>query len=290
MPLFVVCFLLKKMTYWHIVIVMNVLGWVKFMKLWVLVVWLMLCAPNSFAAVGSKPLKICLDSANWMPFIYQEDGQAKGLHIDTIKQSLNEMGVPFEFISSPWKRCLKGAEKGAFDAIATASYNDERAVYLHYPSDAQLSLSDFRVGQVQYNIIVHHSSNFQYSEELTFMPQPTRVSRDYSIGKDLKAMGFAVDDSSINDLQNLKRLVREKNGAVVALPTLVDWANKQKEFAGQIRLIEKPLKSKSYFLVFSKNGRVDEVQASEIWKKIRTVRDANEFKEYLPENKSKSID
>ena len=98
----------------------------------------------------------------------------------------------------------------------------------------------------------------------------------------LPDMGFEIDDSSINDLQNLKRLMREKNGSVVALPTLVDWANQQAEFAGQIRLIEKPLKSKSYFLAFSKAGHVNTGQAMNIWQQIIIARKKNQFKEYVP--------
>ncbi len=251
-----------------------------------MVVGLLFFAFYSKAESTQKTLKICLDGANWRPFIYQEDNQIKGLHIETIEGALTDLGLSYEFKVTPWKRCLKGAEKGVFDAIATASYNKDRAAYLLYPDDASNQLSGFRVGQVQYNIIVHASSDFEYQGELEYVPQPTRVSRDYSIGKDLKSMGFNIDDSSINDLQNLKRLVREKNGAVVALPTLVDWANKQDEFAGQIRLIEKPLKSKSYFLVFSKLGQIDLKQADFIWRKIKRVREDSQFKEYLPESKN----
>ena len=70
-------------------------------------------------------LKICIDNGNWRPFVYQEDGQVKGLHIDTTNEALNDSNMLFEFIPSPWKRCLKGAEKGVFDAIATASFRSE---------------------------------------------------------------------------------------------------------------------------------------------------------------------
>ncbi len=250
------------------------------------VVFLCLCCVSSiFAAETRRPLKVCVDSGNWRPFVYQEDGQVLGLHIDTISQALDKMEVKYQYIPSPWKRCLKGAEKGVFDAIATASFNKERAQYLFYPIDAQEQISPSRVGQVQYNIIVHQTSDFQYEDELVSIPQPARVSRDYSIGKDLRSMGFEIDDSSINDLQNLKRLVREKNGSVVALPTLVDWANKQAEYAGKIRLIEKPLKSKSYFLVFSKKGKVSVEKAKVIWLHVREAREKNQYNVYAPKIK-----
>lgn len=241
---------------------------------------LILSASCVLADDSQKPIKICLDSADWRPFIYQESGQVKGMHIETIRSSLNTMNLSYEFIPAPWKRCLKGVEKGRYDAIATASFNQDRAAYLWYPSDASALISTARVGQVQYNIIVHSSSNFQYDNGLTEVPQPVRVPRDYSIGKDLKAMGIEIDDSSLNDLQNLKRLVREKNGAVIALPSLVTWANQHEEFAGKIKLIEKPLKSKSYFLVFSKKGQINADQAQAIWQQIQAARENAQFKEY----------
>jgi polar amino acid transport system substrate-binding protein len=235
-----------------------------------------------YANNPTRPIKICLDNASWRPFIYQENGQVKGLHIDTINQSLKKSNILFEYIPAPWKRCLKGAEKGVFDAIATASYDKQRSEYLWYPKDASEKSSLWRVGQVQYNIIVHQSSEFDYNQDLNEIPQPTRVPRDFSIGNDLKKLGFVIDDSSITDLQNLKRLVREKTGSIIALPALADWAEQQEEFKGEIRLIQKPIKSKSYFLVFSKNGQIDLKTAEQIWQQIKIIREQNQFKEYLP--------
>lgn len=230
------------------------------------------------------PIKICTDGADWRPFVYQESGQLKGLHIDIVAKTLKELNMDFEFVPSPWKRCLKGAEKGVFDAIATASFSQERAQYLLYPRDASELISAYRVGQVQYNIIVHISSDYQYKDELKDIPMPIRVPREYSIGKDLRGMGFEVDDSSLDDLQNLKRLIREKNGAVIALPALVPWAQQQSEFKGEIRLIDKPIKSKSYFLAFAKNGRVDSAMANRIWGEIQIIRRSNQYTEYSSYN------
>ena len=255
-------------------------------KRWKNIVQAVVCLLIITAQVGAKMevpvLKICVDNGDWRPFVYIKNEKVTGLHIDTIEAALKEMGIDFKLIPAPWKRCLKGTEKGTFDAIATASYNEERAVYMRYPHDASNLKSEFRVGQVQYNIIVHHSSDFEYTDELGYIPQPTRVPRDYSIGKDLKGMGFAIDDSSINDQQNLKRLVREKTGSVIALPYLVSWANQQDGYAGQIKLIKKPIKSKSYFLVFSKSGQVDTSLAQSIWKKIQNVRDNTQVKKLPP--------
>lgn len=259
---------------------MNIKQWIKLI---LLVVLLPVHAIKAQTKDNIMTLKICVDIGDWRPFVYMDDGKITGDHIETVKKVLDQIGIAFEFIPAPWKRCLKGAEKGAFDAIATASYSEERERYMFYPEDASNLKSEFRVGQVQYNIIVHEISDFEYLDELVFIPRPTRVPRDYSIGKDLRAMGFIVDDSSINDQQNLKRLVREKTGSVVALPHLVKWANQQEELKGQIKLIEKPIKSKSYFLAFSKLGQVDEKHADFIWRKIRRVRDGGQFNDYLPQ-------
>lgn len=225
-------------------------------------------------------LKICLDNSNWRPFIYIDDQQVKGLHISTIQEALKKSNISYEFIPVPWKRCLKGAEKGVYDAIATASYSQKRDEYLLYPTDAKDAVSASRVGQVQYNIMVYSTSTYEYTDELTTIPEPIRVPRDYSIGSDLKEMGFVIDDSSINNIQNLKRLVREKKGSVVALPSLADWGNKKKEFVNKIRLIEKPIKSKSYFLAFSEKGQINLEKAKNIWQQIKIAREINQFKEY----------
>ena len=219
--------------------------------------------------VHSKPIKICLDQANWIPFIYTENDQLKGIHITIIKSSLDSLGMKYSFHKVPWKRCLKGLEKGTYDAVATASYNQERSQYLWYPSDASNShQSHWRVSQVEYIITTTSDSDFIYNNDPLTIPQPIRVPRGYSIANDLRALGVDVDDSSINDIQNIKRLLREETGSVITLPSLIFWLNKQPMYKDKLKADPTLLKSKSYFFAISKAGALNKEQAEIIWQMI----------------------
>ncbi len=213
------------------------------------------------------PLRICIDNNNWLPFIYLEERKAKGIHIDIISSALNSLDYQYEFLPVPWKRCLKGLEKGFYDAVATASFNSNRNKFLFYPQDAESNnRSEWRVSQVEYIIATPSNQRFTFEGDLTKVPQPIRVPRGYSIAQDLKKKNIEVDDSSINDMQNIKRLLREKNGSVITLPTVIDWYNQN--YSSNMIYDEQPLTSKSYFFAISRQGQLNKADINIIWQRI----------------------
>lgn len=233
-------------------------------------------------------IKICVDNSNWVPYIYQEDTNLTGLHIAIITNSLKELGIPYRFFKVPWKRCLKGLEKGTYDAVATASYNKQRNKFLIYPEDSQGNIrSEWRVGQVEYIIATHVSNPYQFSPDWKTLPKPIRVPRGYSIGQDIRKQGINIDDSALNDMQNIKRLIREKTGSVVTLSSIIDWYKESKEDTESIKYHQQPLKSKSYFFAFSRNGSVSSNNAVVIWNKIKQDRET--INEQYINNLSKSM-
>lgn len=232
---------------------------------------LLLCLISS--TLSAKSLNICVDDSDWMPYIYHQEDSLQGIHIDIIRSSLDSLGLDYQFQQVPWKRCLKGLEKGRYDAVATASYSAERNEYLCYPKDASITVySQWRVGQVEYVIALPSGSDYSYDDNPFSIPQPVRTPRGYSIGHDLRATGIEVDSSAANDLQNIKRMLRAQSGSVITLPSIVGWLNKQKAFSGKLKFSEKPLKSKSYFFAISRNGSLTELQANTIWGAISKAR------------------
>ncbi|NVJ67458.1 MAG: transporter substrate-binding domain-containing protein [Gammaproteobacteria bacterium] len=217
------------------------------------------------------PLRICIDNNNWLPFIYLEKEQAKGIHIEIISSALDSLNYQYQFLAVPWKRCLKGLEKGFYDAVATASFSESRTAYLYYPEDAKTNpRSEWRVSQVEYIVATPHKTQYSFDGDLSNIPKPIRVPRGYSIGLDLKSKNIEVDDSAINDLQNIKRLLRENNGSVVTLPSVIDWYNKS--FSSKIHYSETPITSKSYFFAISRNGKLNKADNNIIWQRIADQR------------------
>lgn len=241
--------------------------------------WALLTAslllPWSMAQAGS--LKICSDNNTWYPFTFAEGNQAQGLHIDIVRKALTNLGYQLEIEPLPWVRCLKQAEDGAVDAVATASYKDERAVFLDYPDDATTAKSAQRVMQVEYVVVSPASSNFIFAGDVSQLPAPVLAPRGYSIADDLRKQNVTVDDSASGDENNLRKLLRADKGVMVTIPEVVRMLNKQAEFAGKTKIHDKPLTSKSYFLPLSKKSALTREEKQKIWAEIAKVRDDEAF-------------
>jgi polar amino acid transport system substrate-binding protein len=251
------------------------------MKLFVLIFSLL----TSSAVFASQTVKICLDKNMWYPFTFVEKGQATGLHIDIVSKAINDLGFTVEYKPLPWKRCVAGANDGDYDAIAVASYKDKRAKTLNFPSDAaSAAKSTWRVMQVEYTVVSTTAQSYEYDGDINTLPTPVRVPRGWSIGDDLKKQGVKVDDGASGDEKNLKKLLRMDKGSVVALPQVAELYSKKSNFKGKLHASKKPIKSKSYYLPFSKKSKISDEDQQRIWAQIAKVRDDVAFIESVSVN------
>lgn len=228
-------------------------------------------------SAGEK-IKICLDKNMWYPFTFVEKGKATGLHIDIVSKAAKDIGFEVEYKPLPWKRCVAGANDGDYDAIAVASYKDKRAKTLNFPKDApESSKSQWRVMQVEYTVVTTKETSYEYAGDAGSIPTPVRVPRGWSIGDDLKKQGVKVDDGASGDEKNFKKLLRMNKGSVVALPQVAELYSAKKQFSGALYASKTPLKSKSYYLPFSKKSKISEEDQQRIWDQIAKVRDDKGF-------------
>jgi len=244
---------------------------VSFMALAILV------STSSFAA---QKINICSDNNLWYPFTFVEKGKAVGLQIDIITKALTDLGYEINFKPLPWKRCLSSAEDGDYDAIATASYKDKRAVFLNYPADAATAKkSTERVMQVEYSVVTIAAEAYEFDGDVNTIPEPVRVPRGYSVGEDLKKQGVKVDDGASGDEKNIKKLLRMGKGSVVTLPQIVELLEQKEAYKDKLYLSKTPVKSKSYYLPFSKKSKISIEDQRKIWAAISKVRNDSVFME-----------
>jgi polar amino acid transport system substrate-binding protein len=229
----------------------------------------LLLISNSYA----KNIKICTDENFWYPFTYSKDQKALGLHIDITKKAIIDSGYSVEYIPMPWKRCLNSAKKGTVDAIVSASYKEERASYLTYPDDAINNLkSIFRITQVEYIILTSKDSDYIYDGDLNSIPRPVRGILGYSIVDDLKKAGIEVDTAK-KDTANLKRLQRDKKGSVITLKEIIEYYQSKGMYQDDFIVHKKPIKSKSYYMPFSKQTTLSKDEIYRIWNNIKKIRE-----------------
>ena len=227
---------------------------------------------------ANTKIKICTDTNYWYPFTFVKNTEPSGLHIDIISKALRNLGYDAVFKPSEWQECLNQAKQGKVDAIATASYRDDRATFLNYPEGAATDKkSPWRVSQVEYRVITAtenakgEKNTYEFNGDLKALPQPVRVPRNYSVAADLKKEGLKIKEGK-NSLDIFKSLAKERTGSVVDIEEVAVHLKTQPEYAEKLVIQSKPLNLKSYFLAFSKSGQIKTEEAEKIWKEIAKVR------------------
>lgn len=230
-----------------------------------------ICSPLELQC---KTIKICTDGNFWFPFSYAEASEAKGIHIDIARKALLDLGFQPSFTPLPWKRCLKEAETGQFDAIVSASYKAERAKSLKYPEDAARSdKSEWRIMQAEYVVITTSDDKYRFNGNIETLPSPVRAPLGYSIISRLKAEGVHV--VTAKDIREcVDRLIKGGRGSVVTARQNAEYFLTSSAYKNKLVIHSRPIASKSYFMVFSKkSSSINNSEISAIWDKIMELRE-----------------
>jgi len=224
---------------------------------------------------GQNTLKLCVADSTWFPFIIIQKDIISGVYIDILNKASEPLAYKIKVDSIPWKRCLHLTKTGQYDGIAGVSYQQSRAEYLSYPKNINTSNSSkYQLSQVDYVIVTHARTKFSFSGDVQQLPTPIRSPLGFSIGKELEALGLKVDNAALNDEANLKKLLRDQKGSAILIREMADLlVNNNPE----LNIHPRPLKSKSYFLAFSKKAKLSQNEQMKIWKKIKRVRKDKKF-------------
>lgn len=115
-------------------------------------------------------------------------------------------------------------------------------------------------------------NTYVYNGDLKTIPNPVRISTGYSIIENLDQAGLKVEENS-SSLDNFKKLVKEKTGSVIDLEDMTKYLSTQPKFNKQLIISSEPIVSKSYYLGFSKKGKINEEDQNKIWQEIAKVRE-----------------
>jgi len=88
--------------------------------------------------------RLRLVSDDWAPYIYQENGQPKGIDYEVSREVFKRLSIEVDWQFLPWKRCLAMVEQGQVDGVLDIFQIDTRKSYMIYP-DEPLSNVEFVV-------------------------------------------------------------------------------------------------------------------------------------------------
>lgn len=226
----------------------------------------------SIPVTQSKVLEIQTDN-DWFPYTYEIENESLGIHVDIVREALIALKYEFKFVPYPWKRCLTNLEFGNVEVILSASYKDQRAIYAHYPPDATTAIkSNWRIDQVEYVLLTRKDELYEFNGDFSMIPQPVNVAFGAAIGDYLREKGIEVIEN-VKNRGNISMLLAHRAASIAMNPLLAENFNQNSEFKGKLKIHQLPLRSKSYFLIFSKIGLLSTFERNRIWKAITQVRD-----------------
>ena len=130
--------------------------------------------------------------------------------------------------------------------------------------------------QVEYVLVTMSDSDYEFTGDIKSIPEPVRAPRGYSIVDDLRKKGLKVITHKTE--RNLRSVARMKKGSVITIPTNAKILLEKLNLTDTMKIHETPIKSKSYFMLFSRNtSKISMEEISAVWKEIAKLRDDMDF-------------
>lgn len=231
-------------------------------------VCLLLSLLSGLRAEAAQRVRICVDQADWPPYMYLQDGEVKGQHADLIRAAMSAVELQAEFRPMPWIRCQLQAERGDVDAIGPLMFTLTRDALFHFPKQGDQADPQRALGQSLDVVVTLRSSGFEYNGDPHQLPMPVRVPRSWEIAPYLREQGVEVDDGAPSERAALTKLLREGSGSVVANLLSAKILLEEVDPQGLLQISEVAVRPVPYFLAFSKRGRFTGQTQERIWQAI----------------------
>lgn len=226
-------------------------------------------------------LSLCYEDVDVYPWVY---GNNEGLDHYMLQTVANRLKINIEFRPRPWKRCQYEVRSGISDGMFSASFNTERQQYAVYPSLANGQPDpNFRMARDDYRIYRRAGSAINWHNTKTSHANLIGIQSGYSIYSELQNAGYALEDSSKNASDLMRKLDAGIVDVVITLQGPAQHALQTlPNLASRIELLPLPYKVNNLYLPLSKSycqKQAERCQA--IWQEIRNVRETAEYQNML---------
>jgi polar amino acid transport system substrate-binding protein len=99
---------------------------------------LALCGARHRAAAAAPPLRLL--TGQYPPYEYEEDGQARGMVVEIVREAFRRAGRPVQVEVMPWARALQETQAGRADGLFAAVKTPERERQLAYTQEPLVPL------------------------------------------------------------------------------------------------------------------------------------------------------
>ena len=181
----------------------------------------------------------------WSPY-YDKNLPGYGFAAEIISAAYATKSYRVTFSFLPWVRAMKSVEKGKYDAIATAWFNEERdKKYLFSKPYTESHILFF-----------HKKENPLAWNRLEDLKNKTiGVVRGYSYSPEFNAADYIKKNAANNTSQNIKKLLKNRLDVVIMdkFVGLYYFNNEYKEYADKVIYNTRPVSVNKLHCLFSRN-------------------------------------
>ena len=229
-------------------------------------------------AQASEMLAFCLEKADVRPWRTQEGG---GLNIELLDRVAERLGLRFEYLAMPWKRCLVELKENRVSGAIGASFLEERLAFGVYPGGLKPDGSK-RLNSDRYVVLKRKGNPVDWDgKAFSKLEGAVGIQLGYSVGDSLRALGLAVDEGAQKPEELAQKLAVGRVGAVAMLEGEARSLLEQNPgLAKQLEILPRALSEKPYFVMLSSHlaGKQPDL-AQRIWSGVETVRNSREYRE-----------
>jgi polar amino acid transport system substrate-binding protein len=203
-------------------------------------------ALGAMAGLAQAETIIAIDHAN-PPFMYQRDGQPKGLYPVLVQGVFKHAGIAVSIQAMPWKRALMKAEN-AQSGIAGIYKTAQRAEIFDYSQP---------IFEEKLIVYVRQDKAFQFTQVSDLYGKRVGVIRGWSyteaLDEAIKSGSIAASEN-VSDEANFKKLASGRLDAVIAIELSGQQIIQQLQLANMLAL-QPALSINPTYLIFAKKAQ-----------------------------------
>lgn len=229
------------------------------------------------ASAAPCELRLAYNSEPAPPYLLGDEGavrQHPGAAVELLQRVAAQHGCLLRLSRVPNVRVLMETQAGRHDGAFMYSYSAARALTLAYPMRDGQPDTARRITRLSYYLYrLRHAPVDWDGQKIQGLQGPVGVNFGWSIGKDLREQGIAVEEA-LNTQQNFDKL---RHGRIAAFATqdLSGDAALRRYGYSEVERLPLPLSSKDYFLVFNlRFYQTHRELAERIWTSMASLRDS----------------
>ncbi len=184
--------------------------------------------------------------ASFPPYVYEENGQVKGIHADIVRVILDRLKVNYEIKTYPWKRVISMTDNNKI--TLSLSWVEKRERFKKY----------LMVGPIQYGrtvFMVRKNSNIQFNELKDLSTYKIGTISGYAYPKEFEEADFLnKHPATVDNATLISKLLKGRVDIIIGDQSTLEFEAKKLNVSFVIKILPKPLKVVSRYAVFPKQN------------------------------------